>query len=131
MKLILLSLFIGIATAESAVTLIQKNSSSNTIAVNSLSASAKESPELIGGWYPVFFNEYSNVKVQEIVDGIKTGKIKRLIISYDENKSLAMQIRTNVQAKVNFAVQMEHVPLTDSSSTQFNHSQVVVTVYTR
>lgn len=71
------------------------------------------------------------ILLSEIVDGIKTGKIKRLIISYDENKSLAMQIRTNVQAKVNFAVQMEHVPLTDSSSTQFNHSQVVVTVYTR
>lgn len=129
MKLILLSLFIGTATAESAVTLTQKSSSSNAVAVNSLAA--KESPELVGGWYPVFFYEYSNSRVQEIINSINAGKIKRLIISYDDNKSLAMQIRTNIQAKVNFAIQMEHVPLTDSSSTQFNHSQVVITVYTR
>lgn len=125
-KVILLSMLINLAVADQVPLALIESSTPIKPALKPV-----ESIELVGGWYPVFFNKYSNTKVLEIVDGIKTGKIKRLIISYDENKLLAMQIRTNIQAKVNFAIQMEHVPLTDSDSTQFNHSQVVVTVYTR
>lgn len=125
-KMILLTLFISSVIAEPSLLPYPE---SNGILKPTVSTS--ESLEIVGGWYPVFFHEYSNRKVQEIINSISSGKVKRLIISYDENKSLAMQIRTNIQAKVNFAIQMEHVPLTDSDSTQFNHSQVVITVYTR
>lgn len=125
-KVILLSMLINLAVADQVPLALIESSTPIKPALKPV-----ESIELVGGWYPVFFNDYSNTKVQEIVDGVKTGRIKRLIISYDENLFLAMQIRVNILAKVNFAIQMEHVPLTDSSSTQFNHSQVVITVYTR
>lgn len=125
-KMTLLTLFISSVIAEPSLLPYPE---SNGILKPTVSTA--EPLEIVGGWYPVFFHEYSNSKVQEIINSISSGKVKRLIISYDDNKSLAMQIRTNIQAKVNFAIQMEHVPLTDSSSTQFNHSQVVITVYTR
>lgn len=133
MKALLFTLFIGaisVASAASSILIAQAFMTHNE-SDTSTTIQQPESHIIIGGWYPVFFREYSNSKVQEIIAGITSGKIKRLVISYDENSTLALQIKNNIQAKLNFEVQMEHVPITDTDSTKLNHSQVVVTVFTR
>ncbi|MCF7790907.1 MAG: hypothetical protein K9L78_04430 [Victivallales bacterium] len=84
--------------------------------------------QLIGGWYPVFFNKYNKKKVNEIIDTIADGRAKRVSISYDENKKLADKILAAIQTKLNFAVEMKHVSPKDGSA-KFDHSKVVVTIH--
>jgi hypothetical protein len=86
--------------------------------------------EIVGGWYPIFFDKYDSKKTNSIIESITDNKVKRITITYDENKVLAEKIRAAIQAQINFAVMMEYVPTKDGSA-KFNHSRVVVTVYQR
>ncbi|MCP4181081.1 MAG: hypothetical protein GY756_25230 [bacterium] len=90
----------------------------------------KPQKELIGGWYPIFFKKYDQSKVDSIKNSIISGKAKRVTITYDRNKVLAEKILANIQAKLNFAVEMNHVALKDGTA-KYNHEQVTVTVYQR
>jgi endonuclease G, mitochondrial len=89
---------------------------------------AQTQKQMVGGWYPVFFNKYEQKKVDSIIKAITDNKAKRITITYDDNKQLAEKILEAIQSQLNFAVEMEHVSPKDGSA-KFDHSKVVVTVY--
>lgn len=91
---------------------------------------SKTSTNYVGGWSPIFFNEYSDSKMQEIILQIKQNRVLKLIISYDKNLTLATQINKTIQATTGFNPQFEHVVLIDDTA-KYNHDQVVVTVYNK
>lgn len=84
---------------------------------------------MVGGWYPVFFNEYNKKQVDQIIQQVKDGKVDSIKISYDQSAKLAKKIQARIQAKTNFKVELDHVATQDTATTQYNHTQVVVTVY--
>lgn len=88
-----------------------------------------ENKQMVGGWYPVFFNKYDQKQVDAIIDSIKNGRVKRITITYDNNKSLAEQVKAGIQKELNFAVMMDHVQNKDTDTVQYDHDKVVVTVY--
>ena len=76
--------------------------------------------KLIGGWYPVFFEKYDQLKIDSIIKSISEGRVKEVTITYDKNKILAQKILAGIQSKINFAVKMDHVELKDGSAKYIN-----------
>lgn len=85
----------------------------------------------LGGWYPVFFNKYNKAEVRSIVNTIKAGKVKKIIITYNQNEELAKEIRAGIQRKISFDVEMKQVINKDTDKLKFDHDKVVVTVYSK
>jgi endonuclease G, mitochondrial len=92
-------------------------------------AKRSDNKQIIGGWYPIFFDTYDQLAVNSIIDSIKDGLVKRIIITYDSNKKLAGQIKENIQKELNFAVMLKQVKTKDTKTVQYEHDRVVVTVY--
>lgn len=133
MNKLLIILLLGVGSVYADQQILMPNIESNGImtkVIASATISKSTNPAFVGGWYPVFFNQYSDIKIQHIIMGIKKGKVSKLIVSYDKNQVLAKQIVTTIQATTDFNVQLEHVELVDDT-VQYNHDQVVVTVYTK
>jgi endonuclease G, mitochondrial len=58
-----------------------------------------ESKESAGGWYPVFFDEYSIEKMETLISSIKAGRISSVQIQYDRNTELAQKLFQEIQAQ--------------------------------
>jgi endonuclease G len=58
-----------------------------------------ESKESVGGWYPVFFDEYSIEKMEALISSIKAGRISSVQIQYDRNTELAQKLFEEIQAQ--------------------------------
>ena len=86
-------------------------------------------PEKVGGWYPVFFEVYDQAQVDSIVQTIKDNKARRIVVLYDKNTLLANKIISSIQAEVNFALERSQDVPQDTTTTKYNHNQVVVTVF--
>ena len=95
------------------------------------SASMAAEPPLVGGWYPLFFQNYDQKQVDSIIHTIQENKARRIVVLYDKNKPLADKIISNIQSKVNFAIERSQDVPKDNETTQYNHNQVVVTVFQR
>ena len=85
--------------------------------------------QLIGGWYPVFFDKFDRAKVDSIIDSIKQNRVKSITISYDQNEELAEKVKEAIQEELNFAVMMDQTKTEDTDTVEFDHNRVVVTVY--
>lgn len=92
-------------------------------------ASDNNTKNTIGGWYPVFFQTYDENKVESIVKSINEHKARRVVVLYDQNKSLADKIIIGIKSQVNFEIESSNKVPRDDSSTKYNHDQVVVTIF--
>ena len=88
-------------------------------------------PVKLGGWYPIFFETYSDKKVNQIIDSINKGNINKIIVSYDENISLATKLKNKITNKTKLPVELSHMHQKDDSLVHYNHKQVVVTVWNK
>jgi len=88
------------------------------------------SANLVGGWYPVFFDSYSEQKIQDLISQISNNRVSKIIITCDENSSLGRQILSEIQLKTNFAVKMDYLSGFDTPI-KYNHNRVIVTVYSK
>lgn len=86
--------------------------------------------QMVGGWYPVFFDDYDQKRVDELVESLKTQSIAKVVISYEDNKNLAFMIYREVSSKVKCNLIMERIETKDNTA-QFNHNRVVVVVYNK
>lgn len=104
----------------------------NTVVASKGASSAivAAKPNLVGGWYPIFFNEYSSEKVNSIIESIKAKRVKRIMISFDQNKNLALKIESAIQSKVNFAIELNENHQQDDTA-QYDHNKVVVTIWSK
>lgn len=59
----------------------------------------KSSKPILGGWYPVFFDEYSADKINAIVKRISEGKVADIQIQYDRNSELAKKIAAQIESQ--------------------------------
>jgi endonuclease G len=84
---------------------------------------------LVGGWYPVFFDDYDQDRVDSIINTINENRVKRIVVTYDKNTALAKKIISNIQSKVNFVIEINHNVPPDTATTKYSHSRVIVTVF--
>ena len=85
---------------------------------------------IIGGWSPMFFNEYDVSKIQSIVSIANKNKIKTIHITYElNNQKLAYKIYDAIIHKTQIKPQINEIKLTDTADLKYNHDIVSVTIY--
>jgi endonuclease G len=86
---------------------------------------------LVGGWYPIFFDQYASEKVSAIISHIKAGKIFSLQIQYDQNRELAQRLAQEIEAQSFIKVTLSHSSPPDSSIVSYERNRVTAIVHSR
>ena len=89
---------------------------------------AKEVKPLIGGWYPVFFDEYSANKLNSVISNIKAGRVESIQIQYDRNENLAKQIATQIETQTKLQVSILQSSPPESTSVSYERNRVTLIV---
>jgi endonuclease G, mitochondrial len=93
-----------------------------------ISAPAPNEQAKLGGWYPVFFEQYSEQKVDNIIANIKAGRVTSIEIHYDANLLLATELVSVIEGKTSLKVKLVQQSLPDSPTTSYKRNQVSVIV---
>ena len=85
---------------------------------------------LVGGWYPIFFDAYSEAKMGLLIEKIKEGQVARLSVTYNQNKNLAERIAKEIKSQTHMPLEMKNEDLVDGKVSYY-HDRVVVVVYAK
>ncbi len=83
---------------------------------------------LMGGWYPVFFDEYSVSKLNGIISNIKMGKVASIQIQYDHNERLAKQIASQINSQAKLEVSLIQSSPPESSTATYERNRVTLII---
>jgi len=83
---------------------------------------------LVGGWYPVFFDDYSQNKVQEIITNSKAGKIASIQIQYDSNLELAKKLSQAIQRQASVVPSLSQSSPPESATASYERNRVTVII---
>lgn len=86
---------------------------------------------LVGGWYPVFFDQYSPEKVAAIASNIKAGKVASIQIQYDRNLDLAQKLAQEIQAQSQMQVTLSQSSPPDSPTVTYERNRVTAVVHSK
>jgi len=89
------------------------------------------SKQLVGGWYPVFFDQYSPEKVAAIIANIKAGRVSGAQIQYDRNAELAQRLAQEIQTQGLMQVTLSQSNPPDSPTVSYERNRVTVIVRSR
>jgi len=88
----------------------------------------KAQQAFIGGWYPVFFDEYSVSKLNSVISNIQLGKVVNLQIQYDRNETLAKQIASQIEAQTKLQANLIQSSPPESSTVTYERNRVTLIV---
>ena len=89
---------------------------------------AKPQKALLGGWYPIFFDEYSPDKVNALIARIQEGKVGSIQIQYDRNSELAKRIAAQIESQTSMAVSLVQSSPPDSVGVTYERNRVTAIV---
>ena len=92
---------------------------------------ASESRQSIGGWYPVFFDQYSPEKVSAIVSNIKSGRVTSIQLQYDRNTELAQKLAQEMREQSTLQVTLSQSSPPDSPNVSYERNRVTAIVRTK
>ncbi|WP_114652080.1 DNA/RNA non-specific endonuclease [Polynucleobacter necessarius] len=88
-----------------------------------------------GGWYPIFFDQYSPEKVAALISNIKSGKVASIELQYDRNlqlaQSLAQEIEAQTQMQMQMQVRLSQSSPPDSPNVSYERNRVVAIVHSK
>lgn len=85
----------------------------------------------IGGWYPVFFDDYSLAKLDQIISNIQKGNVASIQIQYDRNSELAKEIQTQIESQTNIKVILIQSSPPDSQTVSYERKRVTAIIHSR
>ena len=85
----------------------------------------------IGGWYPIFFDQFSPDKIADLNTNIATGKVASVELQYDRNLELAEQIEQAIRSQSPIALSLKKVSPPSSDGTNFKRDQVIAIVQSK
>jgi len=88
----------------------------------------KGQKDFLGGWYPVFFDEYSTDKLNGVIDNIKLGKVANIQIQYDRNENLAKQIASQIESQTNLQASLMQSSPPESPTVTYERNRVTLIV---
>lgn len=83
----------------------------------------------VGGWYPIFFDQYSPAKLNGLIKQIKEGKVGSVQVQYDRNLDLAQRLITQIQSQSSIQVTLIQSSPPESTETQYERERVTAIVY--
>jgi endonuclease G len=92
---------------------------------------ASDSKGLMGGWYPIFFDQYSADKVAAIIASVKAGRVASIQIQYDRNLDLAQKLAREIQAQSSLQVSLSQSSPPDSPTVTYERNRVIAIVHSQ
>jgi len=86
---------------------------------------------VMGGWYPVFFDDYVSAKVEQLINGIKEGRVAGVQIQYDRNSELAKKIASQIQAQTSIIPSLMQSSPPDSAGVTYERNRVIAVVHSK
>ena len=105
--------------------------SSESKPVPQVNKGVTESRQALGGWYPVFFDQYSPEKLAAIISNIQLGKVSSVQIQYDRNAELAYKLQQEIEAKTQMRVMLSQSSPPDSPNVSYERNRVAVVVHSK
>ncbi|MBU3621057.1 DNA/RNA non-specific endonuclease [Polynucleobacter sp. CS-Odin-A6] len=87
--------------------------------------------QLMGGWYPVFFDQLSPQKVKAIISDIQSGRVASIQIQYDRNEELAQKLAQEILAQGSIQVTLLQSSPPDSPAVSYERNRVTAIVRTK
>jgi len=97
-------------------------------ASKAISSEAKSSKAKMGGWYPVFFDEYSSTKLDQLINSIKEGRVASIEIQYDRNSDLAKKIAAQIGSQTSITPDLLQSSPPDSATVTYERNRVTAIV---
>ena len=109
---------------------IKNEVAKGNVSGNTTSEPLKIKPQqtLMGGWYPVFFDDYSASKLNNVIANIKAGKIASIQIQYDRKEDLAKQIALQIGTQTNLQPSLIQSSPPESSNVTYERNRVTLIV---
>jgi len=86
---------------------------------------------LVGGWYPIFFDDYASNKTQELIASIKAGKISSIEIQYDRNAQLAKKLLEEIEQQTGLQPTLAQSSPPESATVRYERNRVTAIVRTK
>lgn len=106
-------------------------SSSKTKTNKVIESSALGSKNMIGGWYPVFFDQYSPEKLAAIISNIQSGQVASIELQYDLNVELAQKLAQDIQKQTHLQVTLSNSSPPDSPNVSYERHRVIALVHSK
>ena len=88
----------------------------------------KPSGAIVGGWYPIFFDDYSTSKIDQLIQNIKEGRVASIEIQYDRNGELAKKIAAQIELQSPITPSLVQSSPPNSASVTYERNRVTVIV---
>jgi endonuclease G len=95
---------------------------------NQSEKSSPESRPMVGGGYPIFFDQYSAEKLAALISNIKAGKVASVQIQYDRNPELAQKLTQEIQSQSSLQVTLSQSSPPDSPNVVYERNRVTAIV---
>jgi len=83
----------------------------------------------VGGWYPIFFDQYSSAKLNALIAQIKEGKVTSIQIQYDRNLGLAQKVASQIQSQTSIQTTLLQSSPPESTETQYERDRVTAIIH--
>jgi endonuclease G len=93
-----------------------------------ISAQGSTQKSTIGGWYPIFFDQYSPTKINGLIAQIKEGKVASVEIQYDRNIGLAQKVASQIQSQTSIAATLIQSSPPESLDVQYERDRVTAII---
>ncbi|MBU3563896.1 DNA/RNA non-specific endonuclease [Polynucleobacter sp. Tro8-14-1] len=101
---------------------------SNTNNTSAQTHDIKGQKTLVGGWYPIFFDDYSPSKLNDVINNIKSGKIASIQIQYDRNDTLAKQIALQIESQAKLKAGLIQSSPPESATVTYERNRVTLII---
>ena len=115
--------------------LVQKTGIDFHLPIDQTTATPKPAPNqaspqkgAVGGWYPIFFDQYSPTKITGLITQIKEGKVVSVEIQYDRNLGLAQKVASQIQSQTPIQIALIQSSPPESPDTQYERDRVTAIV---
>lgn len=102
-----------------------------TTPIQQTPAEPKPAKPLVGGWYPIFFDDYSSNKIDALMTRIQAGQVASIQIQYDRNIELATKIASRIQSTASIKINLEQSSPPDAPGVQYERNRVTVIVHSK
>lgn len=94
----------------------------------SISTPPKPSKTLMGGWYPVFFEDNASAKLDQLIKNIQEGRVGSIEIQFDRNRELAQTIQKQIQSHTSINPTLIQSSPPDSPTVTYERQRVTAIV---
>lgn len=89
---------------------------------------AKAPKEMMGGWYPIFFDDYDANKVRAMIAQAKEGRVASIQIQFDRNSELAKKLANQIETQAGISATLIQSSPPESTTVSYERNRVTAII---